>query len=332
MTALTWDDTSKRQYEMGTDHGVLYPMTDGGVYENGVVWNGLTSVSESPEGAEANDMYADNIKYSSLRSTETFGATIEAYTYPDEFIPCDGGYVDENAPGVNFSQQNRAKFGFSYRTQIGNDVSSEAGYKLHLVYGVTASPSQKSYETINDSPEAITLSWEIGADPVAVGGHPELDPVASITIDSTKVDSAKLAALEKKLYGDESNEPTLPLPGEIYTMMTVIDPTVHVTGVTVEPDSISLTEGDSQQITVTVDPPNATDKTYTISSSDPGKVTVHGTTIAGVVPTTSPVTVTVRTNDGGFTDTVSVTVTARPPIGDDTTNIVGKAIVGKAVL
>ena len=332
MTALTWDDTGKRQYEMGTDHGVLYPMTDGGVYENGVAWNGLISVSESPEGAEANDMYADNIKYASLRSAETFGATIEAYTYPDEFIPCDGGYVDENAPGVNFSQQSRVKFGFSYRTQIGNDVSSAAGYKLHLVYGVTASPSEKSYETINDSPEAITLSWEISADPVAVGGHPELDPVASITIDSTKVDSAKLAALEKKLYGDESNEPTLPLPGEIYTMMTVIDPTVHVTGVTVEPDSISLTEGDSQQITVTVDPPNATDKTYTISSSDPSKVTVHGTTIAGVVPTTSPVTVTVRTNDGGFTDTVSVTVTARPPIGDDTTNIVGKAIVGKAVL
>ena len=332
MTALTWDDTSKRQYEMGTDHGVLYPMTDGGVYENGVVWNGLTSVSESPEGAEANDMYADNIKYASLRSAETFGATIEAYTFPDEFIPCDGGYVDESAPGVNFGQQNHAKFGFSYRTQIGNDVSSEAGYKLHLVYGATASPSEKSYETINDSPEAITLSWEISADPVSVEGHPELKPVATITIDSTKVDPTKLAALEKKLYGDESNEPTLPLPGEIYTMMTVIDPTVHVTSVTVEPDSLSLTEGDSQQITVTVNPPNATDKTYTISSSDPGKVTVHGTTIAGVVPTTSPVTVTVRTNDGGFTDTVSVTVTARPPIGDDTTNIVGKAIVGKAVL
>lgn len=226
MTALIWDDTGKRQYEMGTDHGVLYPMTDGGVYENGVAWNGLISVSESPDGAEANDMYADNIKYASLRSAETFGATIEAYTYPDEFIPCDGGYVDENAPGVNFSQQSRVKFGFSYRTQIGNDVSSAAGYKLHLVYGVTASPSEKSYETINDSLEAITLSWEISADPVSVEGHPELKPVATITIDSTKVDPAKLAVLEKKLYGDESNEPTLPLPGEIYTMMTVIDQTV----------------------------------------------------------------------------------------------------------
>lgn len=289
MTALTWDDTGKRQYEMGTDHGVLYPMTDAGVYENGVAWNGLTSVSESPEGAEANDMYADNIKYASLRSAETFGATIEAYTFPDEFIPCDGGYIDENAPGVNFGQQNRAKFGFSYRTQIGNDVSGEAGYKLHLVYGATASPSEKSYETINDSPEAITLSWEISADPVAVEGHSELKPVATITIDSIKVDPTKLAALEKKLYGDESNEPTLPLPGEVYSMMTaVIDPTIHVTGVTVEPDSLSLTEGDRQQITVTVNPLNATDKAYSIKSSDRGKVAADGTTITGVSPHQQP--------------------------------------------
>lgn len=219
MTALTWDDTGKRQYEMGTDHGVLYPMAAGGTYGTGVAWNGLTSVSESPEGAEANDMYADNIKYASLRSAETFGATIEAYTYPDEFIPCDGGYVDEGVPGVNFGQQNRAKFGFSYRTRIGNDVSSEAGYKLHLVYGATASPSEKAYETINDSPEAITLSWEITTDPVAVEGHPELKPVATITIDSTKADPTKLAELEKKLYGDTTGEPTLPLPGEVYTMM-----------------------------------------------------------------------------------------------------------------
>lgn len=217
MTALTWDDTGKRQYEMGTDHGVLYPMGAEGTYKNGVVWNGLTAVTESPDGAEANDMYADNIKYVSLRSAETFGATIEAYTFPDEFIPCDGG--TEVADGVVFGQQSRSKFGFSYRTQIGNDVSSEAGYKLHLVYGATASPSQKSYETINDSPEGMTFSWEIDTDPVAVEGHPELKPVASITIDSTKVNKSKLAALEKKLYGDESNEPTLPLPGEVYTML-----------------------------------------------------------------------------------------------------------------
>lgn len=216
MTALTWDDTGKRQFEMGTDHGVLYPMGEGGTYETGVAWNGLTAVTESPEGAEANDMYADNIKYGSLRSAETFGATIEAYTYPDEFIPCDGGV--EVADGVVFGQQDRGKFGFSYRTSVGNDVDQSAGYKLHLVYGATASPSEKSYESINDSPEGMTFSWEIDTDPVSVEGHPELKPVASITIDSTKVDRGKLTELEKKLYGDTAGEPTLPLPGEVYTM------------------------------------------------------------------------------------------------------------------
>lgn len=217
MVALTWDDTGKRQYEMGTDRGVLYPMTTAGTYVTGVAWNGLTAVTESPDGAEANNIYADNIKYASLRSAETFGATIEAYTFPDEFIPCDGGA--EVTDGVVFSQQSRSKFGFSYRTQIGNDIKQDAGYKLHLVYGATASPSEKSYETINDSPEGMTFSWEIDTDPVSVEGHSELKPVASITIDSTKVNKDKLTALEKKLYGDAAGEPTLPLPGEVYTMM-----------------------------------------------------------------------------------------------------------------
>lgn len=217
MVALTWDDAGKRQYEIGTDHGVLYPMTLTGTYGTGVAWNGLTGVTESPDGAEANDMYADNMKYASLRSAETFGATIEAYTFPDEFIQCDGGA--EVSDGVVFGQQSRSKFGFSYRTKIGNDVNQDAGYKLHLVYGATASPSEKSYETINDSPEGMTFSWEIATDPVAVAGHPELKPVASITIDSTKVDKSKLKTLEDKLYGGESTEPTLPLPGEVYTMM-----------------------------------------------------------------------------------------------------------------
>lgn len=217
MVALTWDDAGKRQYEIGTDHGVLYPMTSTGVYGTGVAWNGLTAVTESPDGAEANDMYADNMKYASLRSAETFGATIEAYTFPDEFIQCDGGA--EVSDGVVFGQQSRSKFGFSYRTKIGNDSNPDAGYKLHLVYGATASPSEKSYETINDSPEGMTFSWEIATDPVSVAGHPELKPVASITIDSTKVDKTKLKSLEDKLYGGESTEPTLPLPGEVYTMM-----------------------------------------------------------------------------------------------------------------
>lgn len=222
MVALTWDDAGKRQYEMGTDHGVLYLMTSTGVYDAGVAWNGLTAVTESPDGAEANAMYADNIKYASLRSAETFGATIEAYTFPDEFIPCDGGAIVA-ADGVVFGQQPRSKFGFSYRTQIGNDVSQEAGYKLHLVYGATASPSEKSYETINDSPEGMTFSWEIETDPVAVEGHPELKPVASITIDSTKVNKNKLAELEKKLYGETTGKPTLPLPGEVYTTMQLVE-------------------------------------------------------------------------------------------------------------
>lgn len=216
MVAITWDGDGKRRYESGTDRGVLYPMTSG-TYGTGVAWNGLTAVTESPDGAEANDMYADNMKYASLRSAETFGATIEAYTFPDEFIPCDGGA--EVSDGVVFGQQSRSKFGFSYRTKIGDDSNPDAGYKLHLVYGATASPSEKSYETINDSPEGMTFSWEIATDPVSVAGHPELKPVASITIDSTKVDKTKLKSLEDKLYGGESTEPTLPMPGEVYTMM-----------------------------------------------------------------------------------------------------------------
>lgn len=216
MVAITWDGDGKRRYESGTDRGVLYPMTSG-IYGTGVAWNGLTAVTESPDGAEANDMYADNMKYASLRSAETFGATIEAYTFPDEFIPCDGGA--EVSDGVVFGQQSRSKFGFSYRTKIGDDSNPDAGYKLHLVYGATASPSEKSYETINDSPEGMTFSWEIATDPVSVAGHPELKPVASITIDSTKADKSKLKSLEDKLYGGESTEPTLPMPGEVYTMM-----------------------------------------------------------------------------------------------------------------
>lgn len=216
MTVLTWNESGKRQYEMGTNHAVLYPMDPTGKYSTGVAWNGLTKVTESPDGAKANDMYADNMKYASLRSAETFGATIEAYTFPDEFIPCDGG--DEVSEGVVFGQQNRSKFGFCYRTEIGTDTNQNAGYKLHLVYGATASPSEKAYESINDSPEGMTFSWEIATDPVDVAGHPELKPVATITIDSTKVPQNKLSALEKKLYGDTEGTPTLPLPGEVYTM------------------------------------------------------------------------------------------------------------------
>lgn len=212
MAKLVWDKTGEKIYELGVDRGVLYPQDTTGAYPKGVVWNGLTAVNESPGGAEANDMYADNIKYGSIRSAETYGGTIEAYTYPDEFAVCDGSV--EVYDGVTIGQQKRNPFGFSYRTMIGNDTSSEEddGYKLHLVYNATASPSSKDYATINDSPEAITFSWEFDTTPIPVTGH---KPTATLVIDSTKVEPAKLLELEKLLYGDESTEAKLPLPDEV---------------------------------------------------------------------------------------------------------------------
>lgn len=198
MSKIVWDQTGERLYETGIDHGVLYPISSAGAYTPGVAWNGLTGVTESPSGAEATDLYADNIKYLSMRSAETFGATIEAYTYPDEFAECDGSA--SLADGVTVGQQARKMFGMSYRTVLGNDVDLEShGYKLHLIYGATASPSEKGYTTINDSPEAITFSWEIATTPVNVTGF---KPTSSITIDSTKADATCLKNLEDILYGN----------------------------------------------------------------------------------------------------------------------------------
>lgn len=215
MSKLTWDASGERFYETGVKQGVLYVM-DNNVYGNGVAWNGLTAITESPSGAESTPLYADDIKYLDLRSTEEFGATIEAYTYPDEFAACDGSA--SLADGVSIGQQARKMFGLCYRTTVGNDTDgTDHGYKLHLIYGATASPSEKAYETINDSPEAITFSWEITTTPVSVTGF---KPTASITIDSTKADPTCLAALEEKLYGGTSTEPTLPLPDEVKTIMT----------------------------------------------------------------------------------------------------------------
>lgn len=215
MSKLTWDASGERLYETGVKQGVLYVM-DSNVYGNGVAWNGLTAITESPSGAESTPLYADDIKYLDLRSTEEFGATIEAYTYPDEFAACDGSA--SLADGVSIGQQARKMFGLCYRTTVGNDTDgTDHGYKLHLIYGATASPSEKAYETINDSPEAITFSWEITTTPVSVTGF---KPTASITIDSTKADPTCLAALEAKLYGGEASEPTLPLPDEVKTIMT----------------------------------------------------------------------------------------------------------------
>lgn len=215
MPELVWDAVGERSYENGVDHGVLYVQNTNGTYQNGVVWNGLTSVSENPEGADANDLWADNIKYGSLRSAETFGATIEAYVYPDEFGICDGSI--DIAPGVRIGQQKRRAFGFSYRTKIGNDTDDEAGYKLHIVYNATASPSSKDFETINDSPDAITFSWEVDTIPVPVPGH---KPTSTIEIDSRKTDATKLAALEAILYGSASGAARLPSPSEIMALMS----------------------------------------------------------------------------------------------------------------
>ena len=215
MARLVWDQTGQKTYETGVKQGVLYPQGEGGAYPKGYAWNGLTGVTESPSGAESNPLYADDIKYLNLISAQEFGATIEAYTYPDEFAECDGSA--EIAPGVTIGQQARKTFGMAYKTTFGNDVDgNEHGYKLHLIYGALATPSEKAYATINDSPEAITFSWEVTTTPVAVEGF---KPTASLTIDSTKVDKDKLTALEDILYGKDSVEARLPLPNEVATLM-----------------------------------------------------------------------------------------------------------------
>lgn len=216
MSKLVWDQAGQKLYENGVDHGVLFPQNADGTYQNGVAWNGLTAVNQSPSGGDANPLYADNIKYLDLRSAEDFGATVEAYTYPEEFAACDGSA--EIAPGVMAGQQARKAFGFSYRTLIGNDTEGDShGYKIHIIYNATVSPSEKSYGTVNDSPDAINFSWEMTTTPIAVTGF---KPTSHIEIDSTKVDSTKLAALEDLLYGTENAEPTLPLPNQLVTMFS----------------------------------------------------------------------------------------------------------------
>ena len=217
MAVITWDETGKRFYETGVDHGVLYPISESGKYTPGVAWNGLTALTETPEGAEIEDLYADNIKYLSLLSAETFGGTIEAYTYPDEFMECDGS--KELSAGVVAYQQTRKTFGLCYRTVLGNDVDgNDKGYKLHLIYGCKASVSERAYSTINDSPEAITFSWEFKSTPVTVS-KAGFKPTSCIIIDSTKGAKEKMTLLENKLYGDVSTEPELPLPDEVLSII-----------------------------------------------------------------------------------------------------------------
>jgi len=218
MAMLVWDQTGTKTYETGISKGVLYPVQIGGAYSLGVAWNGITAVTESPSGAESTPIYADDIKYLSLTSAEEFGATVEAYTYPDEFGVCDGSA--EIGEGVVIGQQSRTPFGLAYRTTIGNDVEGAAyGYKLHLIYGAMAAPSEKGYQTVNDSPEAITFSWGITTTPVAVTGF---KPTASLVIDSTKVSASGLSAIEAALYGNGATPARLPLPDEIITLSETV--------------------------------------------------------------------------------------------------------------
>lgn len=215
MARLIWDEVGQRFFETGVKNGVLYVQDNDGSYKNGVVWNGLTAVTESPSGAEETPLYADDVKYLTLRSAEEFGATVEAYTYPEEFEQCDGSAAI--AAGVTIGQQARRAFGLCYRTSVGNDIQGQNfSYKLHLIYGCTVAPSEKSYSTINDNPEAITFSWELSTVPVPVDGF---SPTASLVIDASKVDEGKMELLENALFGDESNEAKLLLPNEIMELL-----------------------------------------------------------------------------------------------------------------
>lgn len=215
MTKIVWDETGSRFYETGVKFGVLYPQDTQGKYPKGVAWNGLTAVNESPSGADATDLYADDDVYATLRAKEKFGATIEAYTYPDEFAICDGSA--EISAGITIGQQARKAFGLCYRTAVGNDIEGQDhGYKIHLIYGATASPSSKNYSTVNESPEAITFSWEVTTTPVNVTGH---KPTATLTIDSRKVAPESLTKIEQLLYGTDQKEAQLPTPDEILALI-----------------------------------------------------------------------------------------------------------------
>jgi hypothetical protein len=259
MTALTWDQVGERLYETGVDHGVLYIPDETGNYEDGVAWNGLTTVTESPSGAESNPQYADNIKYLNLLSAEEFGATVEAFTYPDEFGQCDG--TIEPSPGVLVGQQSRKQFGLCYRTKVGNDLDGQDhGYKLHLIYGALAAPSEKAYATINDSPEAISFSWELTTTPVAVeGATGTYKSTALLVIDSTKVDAAALADLEEILYGAVGVDPRLPLPSEVIDLFE---------GTTTDVRLVGATAPTYVQATHIVTLPNVVGVTWTINGEE----------------------------------------------------------------
>ena len=282
---LTWDEISKRLFETGVSQGVLYPVSTIGTYPLGVAWSGLTAVTESPSGAEANPIYADNIKYLNMISAVDFGATIEAYMYPDEFAECDGSAA--LATGVVIGQQKRRGFGFCYKTVLGNDTEmNDYGYKLHLVYGCIAAPSEKSYSTVNESPEAMTLSWEITTTPVPVTGF---KPTACLTIDSTKVDPAKLAALEDILYGTAEADARLPLPDEVYAIMSEPAPSALALS-TIVPDDEDIDVAVGANIVMTFN--NKIDKESIIITSEAGGIVAGSKTwdATGKILTFNPTT------------------------------------------
>lgn len=294
MAKLEWDKSGERIYETGVSNGVLYLLDNAGAYSQGVVWNGLTNVSESPEGAEATALYADNIKYLNLMSTEEFKATVEAYTYPDEFGACNGEL--ELADGVSIGQQKRKTFGMSYKTKVGNDVDSDLGYKIHLIYGALAAPSEKAYATINDSPEAITFSWELSTTPVAVTGA---KPTASLVIDSTKTTAEKMAAIEAILYGSENSDARLPLPDEVLSIMNGKE--VSSIAITTAPTKTSYTAGETFDATGMV-------VTATYTDSTTAEVTNYTFSPSGALATTDE-TVTISYTSGGATKTATQAIT-----------------------
>lgn len=306
MSKLLWDQDGQRRYETGVNKGVLFPYSNN-AYQKGVAWNGLTAVSENPSGAESTPLWADNIKYLNLISTEEFGATIEAYTYPNEFAACDGSAF--LVPGVSIKQQKRSKFGFSYQTRIGNDVDgSDYGYMIHIVYGAQAAPSSKSYATINDSPEAITLSWELTTTPIE---FPGMKPTAHVTIDSTQFvtadDKLKLKALEDMLYGTENSDPMLPTPDQLMSIFSnspVVTPSVSVV-----PSRTAVDVGAKVTLFAYTIPNNST---VTWSTTDTAYISVDSSTgeVTGVAEGSGTVTATITVDGTNYTDTCTVAVNA----------------------
>jgi len=299
MSKLKWDQVGERLYETGVSKGVLYPALNG-TYPTGVAWNGLTAVNESPSGAEATPLYADNIKYLNLMSNEEFGATIEAYMYPDEFAACNG--ESELASGVSIGQQKRGLFGLAYQTKIGSDTDNELGYKIHLIYGALAAPSEKAYATVNDSPEAITFSWEISTTPVEVTGF---KPTASLVIDSTKVDATALAKLEEVLYGGTSSDARLPLPDEILEIIE--GKTLSSLTITTAPTKVAYTAGETFDATGMV-------ITATYEDTTSAAVTNYTYSPTRALETTDE-EVTISFTSGGVTKTATQAITVSAAIG-----------------